>query len=228
MSRARRTGGNYSRKGAKAWPKEGPGLAALGTPGRAGPGVPGMDMVKDIMVETEKRMEKVMEDFRRDLAGLRAGRATPSLLDKIRVEYHGVPTPINQLANIGVPEPRQLVVQPWDKGAIPAIEKAILKSELGITPQVDGNLIRLTVPQLTQERRQDLVKVVRKKAEEERVAIRNVRRDAMVALKELQKAGKVSEDEGRRATDETQKLTDKFIKHVDAAMTVKEKEILEV
>lgn len=185
-------------------------------------------MVKDIMVEAEKRMEKVMEDFRRDLAGLRAGRATPSLLDKIRVEYHGVPTPINQLASIGVPEPRQLVVQPWDKGAIPAIEKAILKSELGITPQVDGNLIRLTVPQLTQERRQDLVKVVRKKAEEERVAIRNVRRDAMVALKDLQKAGKISEDEGRRATDETQKLTDKLIKHVDAAMVAKEKEILEV
>ncbi|HAI21635.1 MAG TPA: ribosome recycling factor [Clostridiales bacterium UBA8153] len=185
-------------------------------------------MVKDIMVEAESRMEKVIEGFRRELAGLRAGRATPALLDKIRVEYHGVPTPINQLASIGVPEPRQLVVQPWDKGAIPSIEKAILKSELGITPLTEGSLIRLTVPQLTHERRQDLVKVVRKKAEEEKVAIRNIRRDAMVALKDMQKAGKISEDDGRRATDDAQKLTDRFIKQVDTATAAKEKEIMEV
>jgi len=185
-------------------------------------------MVKDIMADAEGRMEKVMDGLRRDLAGLRAGRATPALLDKIRVEYHGVPTPINQMASIGVPEPRLLVLQPWDKGAIAAIEKAILKSELGITPVSDGNLIRLSVPQLTRERRQDLVKVVRKKAEEEKVAIRSVRRDAMVAVKDRQKSGDISEDDARRATDEVQKLTDKYVRNVDTAVAAKEKEILEV
>ncbi|MEW6522171.1 MAG: ribosome recycling factor [Bacillota bacterium] len=185
-------------------------------------------MVKDILAEAESRMEKTIDGFRRELAGLRAGRATPSLLDKVRVEYYGVPTPVNQMASIGVPEPRLLVLQPWDKSAIPAIEKAIMKSDLGITPVSDGNLIRLTIPQLTQERRQELVKVVRKKAEEERVAIRNIRRDANDMVKELQKDGDISEDEARRANDDIQKLTDKYIKTVDSVMGAKEKEIMEI
>ncbi len=185
-------------------------------------------MLEEILDDARERMQKTIELFRRELSTLRAGRATPSLLDKIRVEYYGVPTPINQLASIGVPEPRLLVVQPWDKSVIPAVEKAILRSDLGITPASDGNLIRLVVPQLTQERRQELVRVVRKKAEDERVAIRSIRREANDLIKDLQKAGEVSEDEARRGTDEVQKLTDRHIKEIDALLAAKEKEVMEV
>jgi ribosome recycling factor len=185
-------------------------------------------VLEEILDDARERMQKTIELFRRELSTLRAGRATPSLLDKIRVEYYGVPTPINQLASIGVPEPRLLVVQPWDKSVIPAVEKAILRSDLGITPASDGNLIRLVVPQLTQERRQELVRVVRKKAEDERVAIRSIRREANDLIKDLQKAGEVSEDEARRGTDEVQKLTDRHIKEIDALLAAKEKEVMEV
>ena len=188
----------------------------------------GMKVLKEVLAEAEERMEKTLDHFRRELAGIRAGRANPALLDKIRVEYYGEATPLNQLASIGVPEPRLLVIQPWDKTSIPAIEKALLKSDLGITPASDGNVVRLAIPQLTEERRQELVKLIRKKTEEQRVAIRNVRRDANDMIKSFQKDGEVTEDEARRGTDEVQKLTDKYIGLVDEVLGVKEKEVMEV
>lgn len=185
-------------------------------------------MIREILQETEEKMKKAIEALRRDLAGMKAGRATPSLLDKVLVEYYGAMTPVNQLANIQVPEARLLVITPWDKTALPAIEKAIQKSDLGLSPSSDGAVIRLVIPQLTQERRQELVKVIRKKAEDERVAIRNMRRDANDMIKELEKAHEVAEDESRRAQDEVQKLTDRYIREVDHVLELKEKEVLEV
>lgn len=185
-------------------------------------------MVKEILVECEDRMKKTVELFRKDLAGLRAGRATPALVEKITVDYYGTPTLLNQMANISVPEARLLVIQPWDKTQINNISKAIQKSELGITPNSDGNVIRLAVPQLTQERRTDLVKVVRKKGEEEKVALRNIRRDSIEMLKAYKKDGDITEDEERKGLDDIQKLTDKYVKEVDHVAEVKEKEIMEV
>ncbi|MGQ9497727.1 MAG: ribosome recycling factor [Desulfotomaculales bacterium] len=173
-------------------------------------------------------MQKTVEIVKREFASLRAGRATPALLDKILVNYYGTPTPVNQLASISAPEPRLLVVQPWDKSITGEIEKAILKSDLGITPSSDGNVIRLAIPQLTEERRQELVKVIKKKAEEGRVAIRNVRRDANDQLRAKQKEGEITEDELRRGQDDVQKLTDKYIKEIDRLLQAKEKEIMEI
>ncbi|MEW5762677.1 MAG: ribosome recycling factor [Bacillota bacterium] len=173
-------------------------------------------------------MQKTVEIVKRELASLRAGRATPALLDRIMVDYYGTPTPVNQLATISAPEPRLLVIQPWDKTVMGEIEKAILKSDLGITPSSDGNVIRLAIPQLTQERRQELVRVIRKKAEEGRVAVRNIRRDANDQLKTKQKAGEITEDELRRGQDEVQKLTDKYIKEIDNLLAAKEKEVMEI
>ncbi|MFZ5898263.1 MAG: ribosome recycling factor [Bacillota bacterium] len=184
--------------------------------------------MRELIQATEGNMQKTVEILKKDFASLRAGRATPALLDKITVDYYGTPTPINQLASVSVPEPRLLVIQPWDKSAIGAIERAILKSDLGITPANDGNVIRLTVPQLTQERRQELVKVIKKRAEEGRVAIRNLRRDVLEQLKAKQKNGEISEDDLKRSQDEVQKLTDKYIKEVDSLLAAKEKEIMEV
>ncbi len=185
-------------------------------------------MANSLLSETEKNMKKTVEIVNKELASLRAGRATPSLLEKITVPYYGTPTPINQLANITAPEPRLLVIQPWDKSVLPEMEKAILKSDLGITPVSDGNVIRLAIPQLTQERRAELVKITKKKAEEGRVAIRNIRRDANDTLKTQQKNGEISEDEQRRLQDEVQKLTDKYIKEIDKLLAAKEKEIMTV
>lgn len=185
-------------------------------------------MVKEVLKESEDRMKRTVEGFRRELTTLRAGRATPALLERITVDYYGAPTPINQLANIGVPEPRLLVIQPWDKTMIGAIDKAIQKSELGIMPVSDGVVIRLVIPQLTQERRTELGKVVRKRGEEERVAIRNIRREANDLLRDLEKEGEISEDEQRRALDDVQKLTDKYVREIDQVVEVKEKEIMEV
>ncbi|MFZ5596122.1 MAG: ribosome recycling factor [Bacillota bacterium] len=173
-------------------------------------------------------MKKTVDVVKKEFASLRAGRATPALLDKINVNYYGTPTPVSQMANITAPEARLLVVQPWDKTALPEIEKAILKSDLGINPASDGTVIRLAIPQLTQERRQDLVKTIRKKAEEGRVAIRNVRRDANDALKAKEKKGEISEDELRRTQDEVQKLTDKYIKEIDQITGNKEQEVMQV
>lgn len=185
-------------------------------------------MIKEIVGEAEERMKKAIEVLRKDFASLRAGRATPALLDKVLVDYYGVPTPINQMANVSVPEPRLLVIQPWDKNVISAIEKALMKSDLGITPNNDGTVIRLAIPQLNQERRNELVKVVKKKAEETRVAIRNVRRDANEHLKVFEKEKEISEDDNKRAQEEVQKLTDKLIKEVDQVVDHKEQEIREV
>ncbi|MFZ5646324.1 MAG: ribosome recycling factor [Bacillota bacterium] len=185
-------------------------------------------MAKEIVAESEANMKKTVEVVKKEFASLRAGRATPALLDKVSVNYYGTPTPISQMANITAPEARLLVIQPWDKSALPEIERAILKSDLGINPTSDGNVIRLVIPQLTQERRQELVKVIRKKAEEGRVAVRNVRRDTNDALKAKEKKGEMSEDELRRAQEEVQKLTDKYIKEIDQLTNNKEQEIMQV
>lgn len=185
-------------------------------------------MLDDIYAEADERMNKVINAFQRELATLRAGRATPVLLDRIEVDYYGAITPLNQMAGITAPESRLLVIQPWDKQSLKDIEKAILKSDLGLTPTNDGNVIRLSIPQLTEERRKDLVKFVRKKAEESKVSIRNIRRDANESVKQLEKTSDISEDERRRAQDYTQEITDKKIVEIDEALDLKEKEMMEV
>jgi ribosome recycling factor len=185
-------------------------------------------MVTEIVKEAEGNMKKTIEVVKKEFASLRAGRATPALLDKIMVNYYGTPTPVNQLANISVPEARLLVIQPWEKSSLHEIERAIMKSDLGITPANDGVVIRLAIPQLTQERRVDLMKVIKKKAEEGRVAIRNVRRDSNEHLKAHQKEGEISEDELKRSQDEVQKMTDRLIKEIDGLLTFKEQEIMQV
>ncbi len=185
-------------------------------------------MVEDIYIESDEKMNKVIAAFQREMAGLRAGRANPSLLDRIEVDYYGTQTPLNQLAGISAPEPRLLVIQPWDKNAMSEIEKAILKSDLGLTPNNDGSVIRLAIPQLTEERRKELVKFVRKKSEESKVSIRNIRRDANESVKNLEKSSEISEDEYRRAQDSIQELTDEKITKIDEVIETKEKEIMEV
>lgn len=185
-------------------------------------------MLDLVYVETEERMDKVIAAFQRELATLRAGRATPSLLDRIEVDYYGTATPLNQLAGVSAPEPRLLVIQPWDKQAIGEIEKAVLKSDLGLTPSSDGSVIRLSIPQLTEERRKELVKFVRKKAEESKVSIRNIRRDSNDEVKQLEKSSDITEDECRRGLDKIQEITDEKINEIDEILERKEKEMLEV
>lgn len=185
-------------------------------------------MVKDVIDNSKERLEKSMAALKREFGSLRAGRATPSLLDKVMVDYYGTPTPVNQVAKVSVPEPRMIVIQPWEKTLIRAIEKAIMKSDLGLSPNSDGTAIRLSIPQLTQERRQDLVKTVGKKAEEAKVAIRNIRRDGNDAIKKLEKAKEIAEDESKRGQESMQKLVDKYIKQVDVLKEAKDKEIMEV
>lgn len=185
-------------------------------------------MVADVLAQARQRMEKSLETLRHDLGGVRAGRATPVLLDRIRVEYYGTPTPLQQLAGVTCPDARTLVVQAWDKSAVPAIEKAILKSDLGLTPQVEGALLRLPLPQLSAERRAELVKHVRKLAEDQRIVLRNLRREARDHLDQEEKAGTASGDEVKRAGEELQKLTDRYMEQVAEALTAKEREITEV
>jgi ribosome recycling factor len=185
-------------------------------------------MLEELLNDASARMEKATDVLRREFAGLRAGRATPALLDRIRVEYYGVPTPLNQLATLLVPEPRLLVIQPWDKSVVNAVEKAILKSDLGLTPSVDGNVIRLAIPRLTSERRAELVKVVRKLTEETRIGVRNIRRDVVEDLRSLEKDGDITEDDLHRSLDRLQKITDGAIDQADAALAEKEKELSEV
>ncbi|MDQ0337293.1 ribosome recycling factor [Caldalkalibacillus uzonensis] len=185
-------------------------------------------MVNDVIQNARQRMGKAVNQLKSELASLRAGRATPALLDKVYVDYYGTPTPVNQLANISAPEPRLLTIQPWDKSVLDAIEKAILKSELGLTPNNDGNIIRIAIPALTEERRQELVKMVKKYGEEAKVAIRNVRRDANESIKKIEKGGDISEDEARRHQETIQKTTDEHIAQVDQIVAKKEKEIMEV
>ncbi|MGC4375665.1 ribosome recycling factor [Fictibacillus sp. Mic-4] len=185
-------------------------------------------MGKQVLSNAEDKMKKGISAFQRELATIRAGRANPSLLDRIQVDYYGAPTPINQLAGITVPEARLLVIQPYDKSALADIEKAIQKSDLGLTPSNDGQVIRITIPPLTEERRKELVKLVKKFAEEAKVALRNVRREANDELKKLEKESEITEDELRRYNDDVQKLTDKYISEVDSIAGAKEKEIMEV
>ncbi len=176
----------------------------------------------------EDRMEKCVVALRRDFTTVRAGRATPALLDKVQVDYYGTPTPINQLANIQIPESRLLVIQPWDKSTLHDIEKAIQRSDLGLTPTNDGTVIRLSIPQLTEERRMDLTKVIKKMAEEARVAIRNVRRDVNEDIKKSEKQSQISEDDSHRLQEKVQEITDKTVAEVDRLLIQKEKELLEV
>ena len=185
-------------------------------------------MVDDLLKDASDKMEKSIVALQKDLATLRAGRATPALLDKIMVDYYGVPTPIVQMASVSVPEPRTLVIQPWDKGTVKDIEKAILKSDLGMTPISDGSVIRLPIPAMTEERRLELVKTVRKKGEDCKIAIRNIRREANDLLKELEKASEISEDDLKRNQEDVQKLTDKQVKQIEETIEAKEKEILAV
>lgn len=185
-------------------------------------------MIKDILDDAESRMGKVEKILISDFASLRAGRATPALLDHIMVDYYGTPTPVNQTANISCPEPRLILIQPWDKNNLGVIEKAILKSDLGITPANDGTVIRLNIPQLTEERRREMVKQCSKKAEESKVAVRNIRRDVNDSIKALEKNKECSEDESKKGLDDAQKLTDKYIKRIDEILAKKEKEMMEV
>jgi ribosome recycling factor len=185
-------------------------------------------MIEEIFEDLNERMAKSIESLKREYSRLRTGRASISLLDGIRVSYYDTPTPLNQMASLAVPEPRLIVIQPWDKTAIGDIEKAILKSELGLTPMNDGKVIRIAIPPLTEERRKELVKVARKMAEDNKVAIRNIRRDANDMLKDLKTEKEITEDDLYRSQDEVQKLTDDFISQVDELCTVKEKEILEI
>lgn len=184
-------------------------------------------MPQAVKKNAEERMEKAIGALKRDLATLRAGRATPALLDRVQVEYYGAPTPVAQLANINTPDSRTLFIQPWDKSSIAAIEKAIMKSDLGLTPSNDGSAIRITLPPLTEERRTELVKTTKKFGEDAKVAIRNIRRDANDDIKKLEKTT-ISEDESRRHQEDIQKTTDRFIAEVDKVLVAKEKEIMEV
>nr|WP_286672407.1 ribosome recycling factor [Cohnella hashimotonis] len=172
-------------------------------------------------------MEKALAALRRDLSTLRAGRASAAMLDRVQAEYYGALTPVNQLGTINTPDSRTLIIQPWDKSALAAIEKAILKSDVGLTPANDGTIIRLNIPPLTEERRADLVKSTKKFGEEAKVAIRNIRRDANDDIKKKEK-GEISEDESRRHQDDIQKSTDRFVAEVDKILSAKEKEIMEV
>ncbi|HDN79979.1 MAG: ribosome recycling factor [Chloroflexi bacterium] len=185
-------------------------------------------MVDDVLKDVRTRMDKAVQILRSDLMTMRTGRASPALLEKVKVDYYGSLVPLNQIASISAPEPRLLVVRPWDINALPAIEKAILKSDLGLNPMNDGKVIRISIPRLTEERRKELVKVVSKRLEEAKVAVRNCRRDGLEELRELQKEKMITEDEFFRAKDKLQEITDEFIKKIDELGEMKKKEIMEV
>jgi ribosome recycling factor len=185
-------------------------------------------MIKESLDEARERMEGAIEALRGDLAGIRTGRATPALVHGVKVEYYGVPTPLNQLATISAPEPQLLTIRPFDRSSLGLIEKAILKSELGLTPSNDGRIIRLVIPRLTEERRHELVRVVGRRLEEARVAVRNVRRDVLNDLRFFEKEKEISEDDFHRGKDELQELTDEYIERVGDIGKHKEREILEV
>ncbi|MBW1957435.1 MAG: ribosome recycling factor [Deltaproteobacteria bacterium] len=184
-------------------------------------------MIESIYQETREGMEKSIDSLKNEFKKVRTGRASLSILDDIRVEYYGTMTPLNQMASLSIPESRLITIQPWDVSVIKDIEKAILKSDLGLTPSNDGKLIRISIPPLNEERRKELVKVIYKKGEEHRVAVRNIRRDSNELLKGLKKDGEISEDDAFRAQDQVQKITDKHIKLIDDVCKEKEKEILE-
>jgi ribosome recycling factor len=185
-------------------------------------------MIKDVMDDAEVRMGKAIDALRRDLATIRTGRASPSLVERLPVEYYGSSTPLNQLAGISVPEPRMLVIQPWDRSAMPAIEKAIRKSELGLNPTNDGQVVRIAIPPLTEERRKQLVKLVHGHVEEGKVALRNIRRDAMTHVKELLTEKLIGEDDERRAEQQVDELTRRYVSDAERVGKAKEQEVLEV
>ena len=185
-------------------------------------------MIKDAMKEAEARMKISLQALEDDLAGIRTGRATPALVERLPVDYYGAPTPLQQLATFSIPEPRQILIKPFDASSIRDIERAIQASDLGLTPSNDGKSIRLTLPPLTQERRQDLVKVVGQRVEEGRVAVRNIRRDTIKDLREFEEEKMISEDDLKRGEEEIQKLTDKYIEEMNKVGENKEEEILEV
>jgi len=185
-------------------------------------------MLDDILKTAEHKMSRSVEILGTDLQGVRTGRASPALLDRIQVDYYGSPTPVSGVASISAPEPRMVVVQPWDRSMLAVIEKAIQKSDLGINPTNDGQVIRLVLPQLTQDRRKDLVKQVHQRAEEARVAVRNCRRDALDQLRKAEKEGGVSQEDERRAQDRLQKLTDQFVAKIEEVSKRKETEVMEV
>ena len=186
------------------------------------------EFIDELLKDAGERMSKSVDSIRHEFGSVRTGRASPALLDRINVDYYGAQTPLKQLATLSAPEARLLTVQPYDKSSIKAIERAILESDIGLTPNNDGSIIRLQVPELTEERRKELVKVVRNLAEEGRVAIRNIRRDVMHDLRELRDAGEAGTDDEHRAEEALQKLTDEKIKELDAVLKAKEEEILEV
>jgi ribosome recycling factor len=185
-------------------------------------------MIDEVLEELRDRMDKTVDVLHDDLLSIRTGRASPALVEKLPVEYYGTMTPLNQMATIAAPEPRLLVIRPWDQSSLSEIERAILKSDLGLTPMSDGKLIRLNIPRLTEERRRDLVKVVSRRIEEARVSVRNLRRDALQDLKDFEKEKMISEDEFFQGKDKVQELTDKFIAKIDEIGKRKEEEIMEV
>ncbi len=185
-------------------------------------------MSDDIQRDAERRMQKAVESLQHEMSKIRTGRASPALLDHVRVEYYGSPTPLNQVASVSVSDARTLSVVPFEKTMMPVVEKAILNSDLGLNPTPSGNMIRVPMPPLSEERRKEMIKVVRAEAEQGRVSVRNVRRDANQQLKEYVKEKLISEDEERRANERVQKLTDKFIAEMDAFLVNKEKELLEI
>ncbi len=184
-------------------------------------------MIDEVIKDTEYRMKKSVETIQQELAVIRTGRATPALLEPLKVEYYGMQVPIRQVASIGAPDTRLLVIQVFDRNAVPNVEKAIRSAELGLNPLVEGNLLRIPIPPLTEERRKELVKYVHKVAEEGRVAVRNIRRDANDMIKDLEKEKEITEDESFKALEDIQRLTDQFIKQIDEIVKRKEKDILE-
>jgi ribosome recycling factor len=183
---------------------------------------------KDALTQARVRMEKAVEDFRKELSSVRTGRANVTLLDHVRVDYHGTPMPVNQLGTMSVPEPTMIVISPWDPTAVPLIDKAIRTSELGLNPTNDGKIVRIPIPPLTEERRKDIVKHLHKVLENHRTAVRNIRRDIKEAVEKLQKEKKISEDDLKRSTEELDKLTHSETKKIEDLCSVKEKDILEV
>jgi ribosome recycling factor len=185
-------------------------------------------MSTEILADAERKMARAVEAMERDFQGLRTGRASTSLVERLHVDYYGTQTPLNQLASISVPEPHQIVIQPWDRGVLSAIDKAIQKSDIGIMPNVDGTVVRLNIPPLTEERRKDIVKSVHKRMEEARVEVRNLRREANDTLKKEERDGTLGTDEARRQVDQLQKITDRVIADVDRLGGSKEQEVMEV
>ncbi|MDW7644638.1 MAG: ribosome recycling factor [Desulfuromonadales bacterium] len=185
-------------------------------------------MYKDVLDNTRQNMDKALDNLKREFSRVRTGRANVSLLDEVRVNYYGTPTPLNQVGTLTVPEPRLITIQPWEKQLIPEIEKAIFKADLGLNPSSDGQLVRIAIPPLTEDRRKEMVKQVRRMGEDAKVAVRNVRRDANETLKKLEKDKEISEDDLKRAEKEVQDITDAHIKKIDETVTHKETEIMEI